>query len=74
MALTMFRLFARTYLNLAGSKERHLGQDPAQWRFKATAVRAAWEMLQVAVEEPWASNLNLQLPFYVKVRSFPLFA
>lgn len=73
MALALFRLFARTYLNLAASKERGLGNDPSQWRFRAASVRAAVEMLRAVQEEPFSSGLNLLLPFYVKVSPIPLF-
>lgn len=68
LSLTLFRLFAKTYLNLAASKEPRLAEIQIKWRFRATSVRASFDMLRFVEYEPAVSCLNILLPFYIKVR------
>ncbi|KAL8291300.1 hypothetical protein RQP46_002278 [Phenoliferia psychrophenolica] len=67
LSLTLFRLYARAYLNLAASKEQRLGDSQIKWRFRATSVRASFDMLRFVHDEPAVSCLNILLPFYIKM-------
>lgn len=69
IALTLFRLFASIYINLAAAKETRLADDAARWGFRARSVSAAYEMLGVVGDESTARSVNLLFPFYVKVRA-----
>lgn len=74
ISLTLFRLFAIVYVNLAAAREPRLADDPARWRFRARSVAAAYEMLGIAGDERVASTINLLFPFYMKVRLLTPFA
>ncbi|ORY85984.1 hypothetical protein BCR35DRAFT_302615 [Leucosporidium creatinivorum] len=69
IALTLFRLFASIYVNLAAAKEARLADDAARWRFRARSVGAAYEMLGVVGDEGAARVVNVLFPFYVKMIS-----
>jgi len=69
IALTLFRLFASIYINLAAAKETRLADDATRWAFRARSVSAAYEMLGVVGDEGTARVVNVLFPFYIKVRS-----
>ena len=71
LSLTLFRLYARAYLNLAASTEPKLAESQVKWRFRATSVRSSFDMLRFVQDEPALSCLNILLPFYIKVSLLP---
>lgn len=67
LSLNLIGLFARMFVNLAGSKEPCLASHPSRWKFVQASAQAALALLRVAL----VTDLTLLLPFYIKAR--PLF-
>ncbi|KAM0747817.1 hypothetical protein T439DRAFT_83517 [Meredithblackwellia eburnea MCA 4105] len=68
-SLTLFKLFSKTYLNLAASKEHQLVDSGCanRWRFRVLSVRAAFDMVRFVQDEPAVGCVNILAPFYIKM-------
>ncbi|KAK4052317.1 hypothetical protein OIO90_004398 [Microbotryomycetes sp. JL221] len=67
ISLTMFKFFASLFVNLPTSKEDCLRESKDRWSFRSLSVQTAWQLLLFVRDEPQAGDINVLLPFFVKM-------